>query len=523
MYQNIQKLKTYQQEDGGFTDSKGKGSVFYTARVLSYLAMAGEASELSEIKKKAADFLLSRLPAKALTSAGKSREWKFNGSLLADFCVLTALAEYDKSIIDAAGLAAITKRLTEIETQEGGPYALPDGSIDGPANAAVARFLAIYDVELPALSSFQETVDENYGASFTDALQAAKKIASTSMSDSERPPEKTENQFTFGEQQIMDLIFQKAEKRFAHLSSEFRERATNAIKKTIRGNPDKQMALMAYYMKQALGERADTISDDLVAEIGLANIFFWTAFIIYDDFWDGDEEADPELLPVANLFARHYTDFFSTLLPDDSGFRSFFHTVMDELDEANMWELRHCRVRVEASKFYVPKKLPAYGSEYDIKYKPASGHIFGPVAMLIQLGYPIDSLEVQNLIEYFRHYLIAMQLNDDAHDWEEDMGRGHISTSVDLLLRELEWRKPTIDLRKDLPELKKVFWFRAMPKYARLTISHAEKSLKALRSIGIFEDAAPLERIAEGTKVIAEQALREQEQSEEFLAAYNSS
>ena len=57
------------------------------------------------------------------------------------------------------------------------------------------------------------------------------------------------------------------------------------------------MSLMSFYTKEAFGKKGEKISDDIVAEMGLANIFFWTAFIIYDDFWDEDEEAQPRKLP----------------------------------------------------------------------------------------------------------------------------------------------------------------------------------------------------------------------------------
>jgi hypothetical protein len=277
---------------------------------------------------------------------------------------------------------------------------------------------------------------------------------------------------------------------------------------------------MSYFTKQALGKKAKKISDELIAEMSLANIFFWTAFIIYDDFWDEDEAADPHILPTANLYARHYVDLFTSLFPKEKGFRAFFHDLMDKLDGANTWETMHCRAEVRGSKFIIPDQFPNYGN-YEFKYRPASGHVLGPVAILVKLGYSINSPEVRNFISYFKNYLIAMQINDDSHDWEEDLNRGHISTVVAMLLEDLNWPKKEIDLKTDLPELKKVFWFKTIARAAQTAVNHTKKSRKALRSISIFEDFSSLERLINITEKVAKDALEEQKITADFLNSYN--
>ncbi|EKE11249.1 MAG: hypothetical protein ACD_15C00113G0014 [uncultured bacterium] len=327
------------------------------------------------------------------------------------------------------------------------------------------------------------------------------------------------NELSEGEKIAMDRIMEVADKRFLNFASDLKENAKNEIEKIMKRNSDRQMSLMPYYMRQALGEEGKKIPDSLIAEMGLANIFFWTAFIIYDDFWDEDEAATPRILPTANLYARHYVDFFSFLLPEKSGFRSFFHELMDKLDAANTWETVHCRTKIEGSKFFIPKNIPDYGN-YDLKFQPASGHILGPVALLVYLGYDLNSEEVQNLIAYFKNYLIAMQINDDAHDWEEDMRRGHLSTVVVMLLKDLAWTKESVDLDKDIVELKKTFWFKTIGRASQAAVDYAEKSRAALDALMIIENKAPLERFITDTENIAKKALKEQKESVNFIENY---
>ena len=426
-------------------------------------------------------------------------------------------------------LAQIVRLLTEMEVDEGGPYSFDpkQGANDIGLNLVIACFLALQDVRLPKLDDFLEKrlsniaepfgsiIDDKRVRSLIDKYQTL--IGNVGKENLVKQP----IVYNENEQHIMDMIRKKFDDRFSNFSPALRERAKAAIEKTIRGNRDKQMSLMAYYTKVSLGKSGESIPDELVADIGLANIFFWTAFIIYDDFWDRDEAADPRLLPIANIFARHYIDFFIAL-PDDKEFRPFFHDLMDKLDGSNVWEVENCRAKVEGNIFHIPATLPDFG-DYENKYRPASGHILSSVAILTQFGEELKTEDWGNIISYFKHYLVAMQLNDDAHDWEEDLQRGHLSTVVTILLGDLKksgWKKQTIDLSTDLPEIRKIFWFTTMPQYVKTVLSQTETSRKALLAISIIESPSLLEGIIRTTEDVARQAERESADSEALLKEY---
>lgn len=441
---------------------------------------------------------------------------------------LLSIVESGESI-GGIKLAQIVRRLTEIEVDEGGPYSLgpEQGSTDVGLNLTIACFLALQDVRLPKLDDFLKkrllniaepfgsVIDDKRVRSLIDKYQTLIGIVDR------EDPVKRPIIYDGNEQRIMNMIRKKFDERFHVFSPALRERAKSAIEKTIRSNRDKQMSLMAYYTKVSLGKSGESIPDELVADIGLANIFFWTAFIIYDDFWDRDEAADPRLLPIANIFVRHYIDFFIAL-SDDKEFRPFFHDLMDKLDGSNAWEVENCRAKVEGNIFHIPATLPDFG-DYENKYRPASGHILSSVAILTQFGKELKTEDWGNIISYFKHYLVAMQLNDDAHDWEEDLQRGHLSTVVTLLLNDLKksgWKKQTIDLNTDLPEIRKIFWFTTMSQYVKIVLSQTDTSRKALRSISIIEEPDLLEHIITTTENVARRAERESTDSEALLKEY---
>lgn len=432
--------------------------------------------------------------------------------------------------IDGAELARILRILAELEISEGGPYALrpggPEREADIGLNVAVACFLAACDVRLPKLDAFIEDAlnrDARASRLFSDGvlLSLVAEYRAFAGRDAKDAPLGAPV-FDEAEGRVMERIRMKARERFNALPEMFASSAHDVIERTIAGNPDKQMSLMPHYMRAALGKKGKKFGDDHIAELGLANIFFWSAFIIYDDFWDEDEAADPRLLPVANMFARQYSDFFTALLSKKSGFRAFFHSLMDKLDAANAWETEYCRMDMENGICVIPDTLPAYDDEYGIKFYPAAGHVLGPVAMLAEIGHAAESDEANALIEYFKHYLIAMQLNDDAHDWKEDLSRGHISAAVFLLLQ--KWRveypgRNEIHLAHDMSALEQLFWFEALAPLCATVLSHADQSRQALRSLGSVENHEPLEQCIVRNETIAREALRERKKSGDFLNA----
>lgn len=516
----------------------------------------------------------------------KNEKGVFHHHLGKNFLILSAIAKHSPDIISGELLAHTLNLLTTHEKEEGGPYRRnPESNqIDFDSNVMIAYFLSLQNVELPNLTNlieekiassnfegeifpsnffipyfittFYQGKEKKKLAEFflcadpknqTDILlcQAGlknlgqknylnkiklkkikpnNKIESTLLKIIKHKKNQLEKPGEKEETSEIEKIKKANQERLLGLESKFRTLAEQRINQVIDKNTDRQMSLMAFYTKKALGKEGQKISNSLITELGLMNTYFWTAFIIYDDFWDEDEAAEPRLLPLANFYARHYTKFFSTLFPEKKEFEYFFTSLMDKLDAANAWEISNCRTKVEGDNFFVPKKLPNF-EDYTIKYQPASGHILGSIAIFFQLGYQLKSPEIKNLINYFKNYLIAMQINDDAHDWEEDMARGHLSTVVALLLKEYENRYPDqkiIDLKKDKAKLQQIFWYQTIEKAGNKAVSFANKSQKALDKISIIKDQTPLKYYAKLTKNVAKKACKEQKDSIKFLQTFNS-
>lgn len=161
------------------------------------------------------------------------------------------------------------------------------------------------------------------------------------------------------ENEIYQKIIKISKQRFDALGDDLKEQSLSALEATLRSDRNKQIVLLPYFFKIALGKNAKNISDDLLIQLGLANLYGWIAYTIYDDFLD--EEGKPEFLSVANVFLRELTIIFNSVLPCECGFSKFFKQTMDALDAANIWEVKHCRIDAADKQLKIPKTLPDYG------------------------------------------------------------------------------------------------------------------------------------------------------------------
>jgi geranylgeranyl pyrophosphate synthase len=192
---------------------------------------------------------------------------------------------------------------------------------------------------------------------------------------------------------------------------------------------------------------------------------------------------------------------------------------MDKLDSANTWETLHCRTKVREDIFYIPQRLTDY-KDYTKKFEPASGHILGCISLMLILKYKINGPEINNLISYFKNYLIAMQINDDAHDLQEDLKRGHLSTVVVMFLRDWQKKYPnqkTINLKNDSEKIQQLFWFTTVKKSCRLTISYTTKARQSLADMHFLENPQYLEKFINISEKVAREADFEQRKSQDLL------
>lgn len=421
---------------------------------------------------------------------------------------------------DISELASFIRIIATLEVAEGGPYALPDGFVDFGFNLAVWLLLHKYNAELLKLTTYLEGEIQlkNIHSMVLDEIEIERLLRAFS--------DATTVTVEAGISAEMDIHVNAFWDSFiahtAQMPTEFQEQTRLLLERTMQRNADMQMYAMPLFMRQALGKSGKELTNSKVGELGFISSCFWASFIVYDDFWDEDEAASPQDLPLANWLVETFVEYFLEHAKSRI-FKSFFRSNMNRLHAANAWEVQHCRISVVDSVLTIPEKLPSFG-EYDIKYRPVAGHVMAPVLMLSETGFGPGTKECAALISYFKHYLIAMQLSDDLHDWVEDLKRGHISTAVEALLTEVrkDGSKSKVHLIKDAAYLEELYWNKVLPVQCNWILYHTRLARLGLERIGL-ENLEPLEQFITRSESGAYAALQLKQQSEQFIQAVKNS
>lgn len=305
---------------------------------------------------------------------------------------------------------------------------------------------------------------------------------------------------------IYEQVTQHAEKRFRTLGKELRQQALATLDLIIEKDRDRQIVLMPYFFKLALGENGEKIPHHFLMNLCLANLYGWIAYTIYDDFLD--ESGQPILLPVANICFRETIRIYGNILPANATWEKFLHTTLDTLDSANGWELARCRTR------YHQNHQPDFGDLSKLSER-SIGHALGPAAIMFYLGHDHSSVEIKQTWLFFIHYLIARQLNDDAHDWEEDWEKGQINSVAALI-----FKKAGKKHFNDRPHLQKIFWRHVIQKVGNDILKHLELSGNALKDNSLLENRSILQNFLETVRLSTLEGLKKQKQTIDFLKNY---
>lgn len=315
---------------------------------------------------------------------------------------------------------------------------------------------------------------------------------------------------------IRNKIITAAKKRFIVLGPELKKQSLKYFDEIIEKSANKQIALLPYFFRKALGEKGKKIPDNLIINLGVVNTYGWLAYTIYDNFLD--DEGNSAALSTANFCLRELSLIYTDIVEKYDGIE-IFNKIMNGIDSANSWELSVCRGKIDGNILVPPHPLPDYKNYLKLAER-SLGHAMGPIAIMLSLGYKHNSKEIKNTIAFFSHYIIARQLNDDAHDWEEDLKKGHISAANAILLKKLGTAGKKIDIEKYLPNLQSVYWNSVILNLCDEISKQIQKAKKALANLSVIENKSILEEILNPIESSARTAIAEQKKTSEFLENY---
>ncbi|MFA5024785.1 MAG: hypothetical protein WC523_07615 [Patescibacteria group bacterium] len=339
----------------------------------------------------------------------------FYQNALNTFRVLNKIQAIDRRLITGGLLAGVTKYLISLEIKPGGPYSEDKASPDYKLNAEIAIFLNNQGVKLPALEPYLDKV----------------------------PPHQANHK-------VFEHIRHLAEKSLNSLPPSFQTIMKPKIEAVIKSDRDQQILLLAYFFKLALGHSGARIASETIYELGVANLFLWLAYTIYDNIIDGDES--PDSLPLANFAAREFVTRLNRQKTSRE-YQFFFKKIMAKMDYSQIWERKYGRFN-HHKDFILSAPIRNYQKPAAL-YAKSLAHCLGPMLILDQLKCPPESESGKNVLSFFKYYLSVRQLQDDIYDLEIDYQKGIITSANIRLIKNKISRDQLTDyfLQKELPRL----------------------------------------------------------------------
>jgi hypothetical protein len=409
--------------------------------------------------------------------------------LFAAFVGLKALHDYKPNSINGELFAAAAEALIATEVQPGGPYLSAthtEGSI--LANASIALFMTSLGSPLPKVQAYLEHVallTKTGDLLLSPATHRYLNSALGNVPSGQSEAVNDINPLDPASRRQLDFILRQ--------STEYIEASPLALQPALAtafasiqaaDNTTHEIGLLSHFFFTSLAPGSSQLiknAQPFCQTYGTANIFCWIAYTAYDNIIDA-EIGSQDQLPIANLAHRLAYDLYCDST-DDSAALKIVRSTFNAMDAANQWELQACRPTITGDSITL-NSLPDY-QDCQILADRSGAHILGPLLLALQLNLRTTSPAWIALREGLRHYLIARQLQDDLHDWADDLRNGQLSYVAADLLRQLHIKPDVYNLDVLIGHLKQAFWDNSLPKQCETILFHtsAAKSQFALTKL----------------------------------------
>lgn len=491
-----------------------------------------------------------------------------------DIFALSAALIRSGGTIDGAMSAKLIHILTKHEVSVGGPYAHSKQDLDLLTNVLIAIFLQSHEVTLPKLKAYIENTlrerdSRQYPKYVLSVFFAAQLgwISDTVMQKSlqhvldttvitneqsallnyvivyrglqsdytytEPDDSKTyspvlsaaktanmqfkkhanEKKSSKSEALVAKKIYNAVESESRHFNDPLRSYLKISGAKIEKADPRYEISLFPYYFAQALKKRPEVFNNTDLIQLGMANVFCWVAYTLYDDFLDG--EGVIEYLPVANVAMRKSLHILQSVFAHHN-VQELITTLFDVMDQANSWELEKTRFSVTDKKI-TTHTIPDYG-DLAILSNRAAGHIIAPLCMAQAAGF--TQQQQQDLRQAFHHYIVARQLNDDLHDWVEDSKNGHCTHIMAQLLKRAHVSEGTYTHSKLKKTLKNYFWLQGFEELVHEATEHTRLAKVYYKKTNKFKINAPFFEFLNSIERSLSQATAEFNEKKQFLEQF---
>lgn len=301
---------------------------------------------------------------------------------------------------------------------------------------------------------------------------------------------------------------------FDSLPSDMQIEITPYSEKILITDKSQPILLLPYYFARSL--RNVTFKSELVTTLGLASLYGWLAYTIYDDITDKQKET--RALPIANLLLQQLLQHLYRLtLPQQ--FYSLLTDTLSKMEKATYWEMQNCRVDTQTAFSTSKQSLPLY-KDLNTLADRSLGHSITCLALLFDNKDIYTPKNIQLTTDMFRNYLIARQLDDDAHDWKEDLTEGRLNPVNVAILNEYFKSGPDFIVLTDktLLELETIFWDSVLVQYTDIILNYCKTAREQAKELNSILNADFIDRLLTPIETSANKAKSEHKRTQDFLA-----
>jgi len=154
-----------------------------------------------------------------------------------------------------------------------------------------------------------------------------------------------------------------------------------------------------------------SVSRDICRELAASNVFGLRYFLLQDTIMDGSA-TDPILVPMSNLFHRHFIHIYNRLFSYDHIFWNYYQKYIDEWADSIIWEY---------SEHWGQKNNFEPDDLIILARKAAALKV--PAAAVCFLAGRHDAVPViEKMVDCWQG---LFQLQDDCQDWLQDLKQGN--------------------------------------------------------------------------------------------------
>lgn len=407
--------------------------------------------------------------------------------------ILAALHTHSPQTIRGEQLAYVTKTLITYEVSPGGPYTknVAKKSVL-KINDAIDTLFTTFKTPLPAVKRYLK--NKAYTKSWPETSELTKACHAVV----QNKPKSIHKHTIFSE--------------FAKYDEPIKTTIAEYFTTVQTHSVFSEIETIAKQSSQAL-KKPLHLSQTHYKNLSYANIYFWLSYSLYDAILDADANAHTKL-PIANIAHRQSLFYYKKPLNIAPRFKQNIALYYNKIDEANAWELANCRFIVQDAAITIGQ-LPNYKNNMHILANRALGHSIGP--LIVAKLANANKNQYQHVYDGLCFYLIAKQLNDDLHDWKQDLARGHISYVVAMLLAQTNVTKGAYAYGELVTKLQRTFYKKTMQETCTTIITYSDRAHAALLQSGLYNANASFLELVQKPQQSAKQTLAIVNQQKDFI------